>query len=130
GAATSSRSPPPGRIPRKAVMGSGAIRRSSPLSPPGRTAVLCTLALVVLAGAGFPEVVRVQVPSEKVPSYFPPGTELRGMALEEFEGLVAEARAGFQRQQRGSGPRLLRAQHFARWEAGTLLGRSELLVEA
>src|SRR5439155_19611111 len=92
--------------------------------------ILLTLTLPALAGAGFPEVVRVRVPAAKVATYFPPGTELRGMPSVEFEALVTAARDGFRKQQRAAGPRLLRARHAVRWEAGRLSGRSELLVEA
>ncbi|HEX8202070.1 MAG TPA: hypothetical protein VF590_16465, partial [Isosphaeraceae bacterium] len=86
--------------------------------------------LPVLFGAGFPKVVRVRVPTEAVSTYFPPGTQMRGLAREEFEALVAAAREGHARRQRDGGPRLIRARHAVRWEAGRLLGRSELLVEA
>src|SRR3954447_23716780 len=84
---------------------------------------------VLTIGAGPPEVVRVRVPSAKVSAWFPPSTPLRGMPAEELEGLVRAASEGALRQARPPGPRLLRARHSARWEAGVLHGRSELVIE-
>ncbi|MDR3636567.1 MAG: hypothetical protein P4L84_22385 [Isosphaeraceae bacterium] len=85
-------------------------------------------ALLVL-GAGPPEVVRLRVPAEKARTWFPAGVELRGMALKEFDALVAAAKAGAERSTEPAVPRLLRARHFARWESGVLVGRSELDVD-
>jgi hypothetical protein len=79
--------------------------------------------------AGVPEVVRVRVPSGRVPGYFPEGTPLRGMPLEEFEGLLAEARAAADRSTPGMAPRLLRAVHRLALRGEVLVGRSELVVE-
>jgi hypothetical protein len=95
----------------------------------GRTSVILVLATLVLPGAGPPEVVRVRVPASKVGAWFPPGTETHGLAADRFEALVRTAREGAARRARSAPPRLLRARHFARWESGVLVGRSELVVE-
>ena len=71
----------------------------------------------------------MRVPSAKVKAWFPPETPLRGMPAEEFESLVRAASAGLRRQERPPRPRLLRARHSARWEAGVLRGRSEFVIE-
>ncbi|WP_406695457.1 hypothetical protein V5E97_30995 [Singulisphaera sp. Ch08] len=88
------------------------------------------LILLALLGAGPPEAVRIRVPAEKVGTWFPPGTELRGLSAEQFDSLLASARAGYQRQAGQAPARLLQARHFARWNAGLLTGRSELVIEA
>lgn len=85
---------------------------------------------IVLLGAGPPEAVRIRVPAEKVGTWFPPGTELRGLLAEQFDALLASARAGYQREAGRAPARLLQARHFARWNAGLLTGRSELVIEA
>jgi hypothetical protein len=63
-----------------------------------RTSILPRLGLILLAllafGAGPPEVVRIRVPSDQVSRWFPPGTELRGLAAAEFDVLVQAAQAG------------------------------------
>ncbi|HWE39918.1 MAG TPA: hypothetical protein VG406_25430 [Isosphaeraceae bacterium] len=87
------------------------------------------LALPALLGAGPHEVVRLRVPEAKLGTFFPAGTELRGLPLAEFEALVRDARAGADRRRRPDGPRLLRARHSATWKDGLLVGRSELVVE-
>jgi len=92
-------------------------------------AALLALALATAATAGPPEVVRVRVPAARVPNWFPPGTELRGLPIAEFEALARDARAGAARAARGDRPRLIRAHHEARWAGGVLVGRSELTVE-
>ncbi len=76
-----------------------------------------------------PEVVRVRVGPALVPGWFPAGTELRGLPADEFEALVHDARLGADRLARHRGPRLLRARHSARWDGGTLLGRSEFTFD-
>ncbi len=92
---------------------------------------LCAAIALVLSviGAGPPEVVRVRVPSARIKAWFPPDISLKGMPAEEFENLVRAASAGVRRKERPPGPRLLRARHSARWEAGVLLGRSEFVIE-
>ena len=54
---------------------------------------------------------------------------MRGLSADRFETLVRTAREGAARRARSAPPRLLRARHFARWESGVLVGRSELVVE-
>jgi hypothetical protein len=104
------------------------IRAGRSARPPRARAVGLALALPALLAAGPPEPVRVQVPAAKVESYFPLGTQLRGMAADRFEALVRDAREGYHRLQGRTAPRLLRARHAARWEDGVLVGRSELAV--
>ncbi|MBX6311818.1 MAG: hypothetical protein IRY99_02690 [Isosphaeraceae bacterium] len=93
--------------------------------------MMALLVLIGLAvpGAGPPEVIRLRVPSGREASFFPPNSELKGMPLDEFETLVRSAQAGWERLARRHGPRLIRAQHEARWEDGVLIGRSELRVQ-
>src|SRR4051794_9321449 len=82
------------------------------------------------SGAAPPEVLRLRVPTERVPTWFPPGTEIKGMSAERFESLLRGARAGASRQdEAGRTPRLLHASHTARWEDGALHGLSELIIE-
>src|SRR5260370_8992193 len=71
-----------------------------------------------LVAAGPPEIVRVRVPSEQVPKWFPPGSELRGLHLEEFEALVKKAQPNLGRAEAGQDAKLLRALPAAKWEAG------------
>lgn len=100
--------------------------RSSPLSILG----LVLFVLTALGAAPLPEVVRIRVPSDKVGAWFPAGTEVRGLSTGEFDALFEAARAGAQRQAEQAPARLLAARHFARWNAGILTGRSELVIEA
>jgi hypothetical protein len=74
-----------------------------------------------------PAVDRVVVPPGRLPSAFPPGAELRSMPAAEFDALLDAARRGAVAER--PEPRLLRAEHLARWEDGRLVGRSELVVE-
>ena len=62
---------------------------------------------------------------------FTPGTELRGLSVDQFEALVASARKGAEQRSALAPPRLLKARHFMRWDTGDelLTGRSELVVE-
>jgi hypothetical protein len=77
-----------------------------------------------------PEVVRVRVPAKDVTRYFPSGTGLRILSPREFEATLDSAR----REPAAGGatgvPRLIRARHRARWDAGLLRGRTELVVGA
>ena len=76
-----------------------------------------------------PRIVPVRLPSAQVVSWFPPGTELRMLAPEKFDELVESARRGTAHQGTTLTPRLIRARHQARWDAGVLIGRSELVVQ-
>ena len=100
----------------------------APQARPTYPARLVLLVLMLL-GAGPADVVRVQVPADKVSAWFPPGTALRVLSVEQFERLVKEAQEAVERSQGRTVPRLLRGRHVARWDAGVLIGRSELLVE-
>ena len=87
-------------------------------------------ALSLLAGAdGPPAIRRVRVPASKVGALLPAGAERRGMTVEAFEALARSATEGADRVAARGGARLLRARHRARWEAGVLIGRTELRVE-
>jgi hypothetical protein len=90
---------------------------------------LATLAAIT-HGADPLQIVRVRIPSAKVASTFPQGSELRVLPEKEFEELVrkAESKAGSRSPERA--PRLLRAKHSAVWVDGRLHGESELLVES
>ncbi|HMB06303.1 MAG TPA: hypothetical protein VKP69_21540, partial [Isosphaeraceae bacterium] len=99
-------------------------------APRTRPRLLVVLAAVCGLGAGPPEVVRVQVPAEKVGQWFPAGAAIRGLSSREFEALVEGARAAAERPAPPAVSRLLRARHSARWEDGVLSGRSELVVDA
>ncbi|WP_074315495.1 hypothetical protein [Singulisphaera sp. GP187] len=85
---------------------------------------------IALLGAGPPEAVRIRVPAERVGTWFPHGTELRGLSAEQFDALLASARAGYQRLAGGAPARLLQARHSARWNAGLLVGSSVLVIDA
>ena len=73
---------------------------------------------------------RVRVPAKDVSRWFPAGTELRVMPAEQFDSLVRRAIEGSSRQRTAQPPRLIRARHHARWNAGVLSGRTELVIEA
>jgi hypothetical protein len=96
--------------------------------PGWRPASALALALSAL-GAGPPEILRVRAPSDRVVSWFPPGSELKGLGLAEFEDLVRVTRQGALRRGRGEGPRLVQARHRASWSSGVLIGQSEVVVE-
>ncbi len=97
-----------------------------------RLGSLALLSIVFAAstGASEPEIVRVRVPAQGVLRYFPAGTELRVMPAEQFHSLLRRAIEGSSRQRTAQPPRLIRARHHARWNAGVLSGRTELLIEA
>ena len=110
----------------------------APLQPPNRAAglrprLLAALGLLVFVLAAAPgraeppEVVRARVPSKKVANWFPADTPLRLLAPEEFEALLKSA-AERTRERAEGGPRLIRARHAARFSAGLIRGRSELVV--
>ena len=83
-------------------------------------------AIFASLGASGPEVVKVRVPSSKVASWFPPGSDLQVLPLDRFEALL---KAVNDRPVPKPGPRLLKARHSARWESNLLVGRSELTIE-
>ncbi len=88
------------------------------------------LCLAALAGKAWGDglaVDRVVVPPGRVSAVFPPGTEVRSLPLAEFERLLKAARRGMEGAH--PAPRLLRADHVARWENGRLQGHSELVAE-
>ena len=99
---------------------------------PGLVPVVLPLLLVVLlaptTGAGPPEVLQLRVPSSRTSTWFPAGTELTGLAPDQFKELLGAARAGAIRRDRDVLPRLLRAHHTARWDDGLLTGHSELVI--
>jgi hypothetical protein len=91
------------------------------------------LLLVVFAtstGASEPEIVRARVPAKDVLRWFPAGTELRVMPAEQFDSLVRRASEASSRRRTAQPPRLIRARHHARWNAGVLSGRTELMIES
>jgi hypothetical protein len=96
-------------------------------SRPGRQAWWLLASILLSLGASTPEVVKVRVPSAKVSSWFPPGSDLHVLPYDRFEALVKAAR---ERPSPPRSPRLLKARHSARWESGRLLGQTELTVEA
>ena len=87
------------------------------------------VALACLLAAAPPEVVRLRVPSARVQTWFPPGTELKGMSAGSFEDLLRAVKAASLNGAQAEGPRLLKAKHEARWEDGELVGRSELVID-
>ncbi len=92
-------------------------------------AILVALSVLILAvGAGPPEIVRVHVPSAQATACFPAGTPLRMMAPDRFESLLDAATRGASRTATPAPPRLIRASHKARWNAGVLTGQSRLAV--
>ncbi len=98
----------------------------------GPRAYLVALGLLWLAvpcAAEPPRIVVVRLPSAQVVSWFPPGTELRMFAPEKLDELVDSARRVTAHQGTTLPPRLIRAHHQARWDAGVLIGRSELMVQ-
>ncbi len=86
-------------------------------------------ALMAGLGAGPPKVREVRVPASKVTSYFPAGTPLRLMSEAEFRDLLDRARKGAEVEADRTSPSLVVAHHEARWENGTIRGRSELTIE-
>jgi hypothetical protein len=89
-----------------------------------------SFSLAISAGAAEPEIVRLRVPAQDVSRWFPAGTELRVLPAERFDALVRAAMKGIARQQAAQPTRLVRARHHARWKAGVLSGRTELVIDA
>jgi len=115
-----------GSTNRSSRIGWSGPARAKPLGP----FALVLLSLVVFTGASEPEIVRVRVPAKDVSKWLPAGTELRVMPVEQFDSLVRAAIKGSSRQRAAQPPRLIRARHHARWNAGVLSGRTELVIEA
>ena len=93
-----------------------------PLPCPALAFAALILATVATADEP-PRIVRVRVPSDRVKTLFPAGTELRVMPRDEFEAL---AEAATRKTDPGSGPVILRARHEARLDGDRLVGRSEV----
>ena len=85
---------------------------------------LCVLFAAV--GAAPPEIIRVHVPAAQATTWFPAGTQLRIMAPDRFESLLDSAIRGTEAARNRTPPRLIRAHHHARWNAGVLTGQSWL----
>ena len=81
--------------------------------------------LLACLGADGPEVMKIWVPSAKVSSWFPPGSDLQVLPAERFEELLKAVR---DRPAPRVGGRALSVRHKARWESGMLVGRSELRI--
>lgn len=94
--------------------------------PFARAATLAAIAFAMGAGPP-PEIVRARVPESELSRWFPPGTEVVGLPAVEFEGLVVRARAATTTGDLDAA-RLIRARHHARWEAGLLVGTTELTI--
>ncbi len=93
--------------------------------------LLSSLAVLLLAGSSRsapPEVVWVHVPAGGVATWFPAGTPLRFLAPEQFNALLDAATRASERAGEMVLPRLIRARHHARLEAGVLVGSSRLAV--
>ena len=83
-------------------------------------------ALFPAVGAAPPEIIRVHVPAAQATGWFPAGTPLRMMAPDRFESLLDSAIRGTSSAKNTIPPRLIRARHHARWNAGVLSGESRL----
>jgi hypothetical protein len=81
-----------------------------------------------LMGAGPLRVDRVRVPSDRVASSFPAGTEIKAVPTAEVDRLIEKATRPERPRGAAVAPRLLRARHQARWEEGALDGYSELVL--
>ena len=89
-----------------------------------RALTFAAVMLATLARADEPpRIVRLRVPSDRVKTLFPAGTELRVMPREEFEALAG---AATRRADLASVPVILRARHEARLDGDRLVGRSEV----
>ncbi|MDG3005745.1 hypothetical protein [Paludisphaera mucosa] len=106
----------------------------------GRSPLAALLGFLAILGAavsaargagddGSNGVVRVRIPSKQVAAQFPPDTPLRVLTPSAFDALLEAVDARDRERARG-GPRLVRARHSARFNAGLLVGRSELVVAA
>src|SRR5271165_3674010 len=95
-------------------------------SRPLKLILLALSALFAAVGAGPPEIVRVHIPAAQATGWFPAGTPLRMMAPDRFETLLDSAIRGTDAARKRIPPRLIRARHNARWNAGVLTGESRL----
>lgn len=93
----------------------------------GRQKVLA-LGVLVALGAGPPRVERLQVPAGQVGSVFPAGTEVVSLPTPELNRLLRAGERADSRPAKPGKPRLLRAEHQARWDGQTLIGQSLLIV--
>lgn len=100
-----------------------SVRRSRPTR-----AAAVGLWLAAALGAGPLRIDRVEVPAGRLDAAFGPGAEVVGLPAEEFGRLLRRAERAREREGAPRGPRLLRAEHRARWEDGSLTGTSELVV--
>lgn len=89
------------------------------------TKLLLAAAATASMAAAEPRIDRVRAPAGDIGKWFPKGTELISLKPDEFEELV----------RRAATPRpsadeafLLRVEHRARWEDGSLVGRSTFTV--
>ncbi len=84
--------------------------------------------LIATTGASPPEIIRVHVPSAAAGDWFPAGTAVRRLSAERFESLLDAATRAVPPEGFAPAPRLIRARHRARWNAGVLHGESRLAV--
>ncbi len=91
--------------------------------------LVATSLVVLLLGASPPDAVRIRVPAEKVGTWFPPVLSSAGSPRSSLRRSWRRPAQG-QRHEGRAPARLLQARHFARWNAGLLTGRSELVVDA
>jgi hypothetical protein len=75
-----------------------------------------------------PEIRELRVPERRVGDYFPPGTALRVLTRPEWDATLERARRGIDAAQESRVPRILKARHEARWDAGRLIGQSRFEV--
>lgn len=78
-----------------------------------------------------PSVLRVHVPTQELADFFPGLDGLRSLPYGRFLELLAAAEDSVERQRIQIEPRIVRAEHEARWDEGTdlLVGRSRFLIE-
>ena len=88
------------------------------------------LSSFTVVSAAEPEIIRVRVPAKDLSKWFPPGTELRILSPQEFDARVSDAGRARSDGDGLRSPRLVRARHYARWQAGILSGRTDLVIDA
>ncbi len=84
-------------------------------------------AILVSMAAGPPEIIRVRAAASDIGKWFPEGTELISLRLDEFEKLVGNTRDRLN-ENRADTARILKASHRIRWEGGALLGETKFTV--